>query len=413
MGRAVLCWQTAAAWAGWLVVALVALVLALFLLVQLLWTWRTEGAKATLVIAHPCVRACTCARLHVVRQLACSSVEAASPAALSPAAPSDSPPAPCPGAQILLVTSFVIFPPLALLEFVENIFFPPGKQRRQSPGTHAAGSPLHLPPGAMCALDGIVTHRRTEQAYNAFAYRVRYFLVPLDSPPATFQGDHLTADEAREYAGTTGPVLLLTVPSSAGYHQNPISVYYCYSAQGALAMCIAEVTNTPWGERVRFLFHPQQDVVPKSLHVSPFLDMNRCWHLEASDPCEKVLPSRKNGAKAAHSFRVSPSLVLSVTCLPNCEAGSPFFAVMKVHPTTISVAPSGWSRLSAYLMPHRVALRIYWQALILVLKGVRYCPHPNEYDGASYETLVSRPGCACPHIPLPCTLAPLRLPAFA
>ena len=60
MGRAVLCWQTAAAWAGWLVVALVALVLALFLLVQLLWTWRTEGAKATLVIAHPCVRACTC-----------------------------------------------------------------------------------------------------------------------------------------------------------------------------------------------------------------------------------------------------------------------------------------------------------------------------------------------------------------
>lgn len=43
-------------------------------------------------------------------------------------------------------------------------------------------------------------------------------------------------------------------PTSAGYHQNPISVYYCYNLQGALDICIAEVTNTPWGERVRFLF---------------------------------------------------------------------------------------------------------------------------------------------------------------
>jgi len=43
-------------------------------------------------------------------------------------------------------------------------------------------------------------------------------------------------------------------PTSAGYHQNPISVYYCYNLQGALEICIAEVTNTPWGERVRFLF---------------------------------------------------------------------------------------------------------------------------------------------------------------
>ena len=30
-------------------------------------------------------------------------------------------------------------------------------------------------------------------------------------------------------------------------------------------------------------------------------------------------------------------------------------------------------------------------------KGVRYCPHPNEYDGASYESLVTRPGCASPY----------------
>ncbi len=43
----------------------------------------------------------------------------------------------------------------------------------------------------------------------------------------------------------TGPVLLLTMPASAQYHQNPISVYYCYNEEGLLHVCIAEVTNTP------------------------------------------------------------------------------------------------------------------------------------------------------------------------
>ena len=35
-------------------------------------------------------------------------------------------------------------------------------------------------------------------------------------------------------------------PMAAGYIQNPISIYYCHSTGGELAMCVAEVTNTPW-----------------------------------------------------------------------------------------------------------------------------------------------------------------------
>ena len=94
--------------------------------------------------------------------------------------------------QVLLVTSFVIFPPLIVLEFFENIMFPPGKQR--SKDTLTEDGKVELSPGTMCALDGIVTHRRTEQAYNSFAYRVRYFIVPLDSPPPCFKGDHMTVN---------------------------------------------------------------------------------------------------------------------------------------------------------------------------------------------------------------------------
>lgn len=45
----------------------------------------------------------------------------------------------------------------------------------------------------------------------------------------------------------TGPVRLLTDPQAAGYLQNPISVYYCYSPDGAvLQRCIAEVRESPF-----------------------------------------------------------------------------------------------------------------------------------------------------------------------
>ena len=71
---------------------------------------------------------------------------------------------------------------------------------------------------------------------------------------------------------------LFTSPWSFGYVQHPISVYYCYKGRGpdddddddgggggagagggfeggrysreTLETCVAEVTNTPWGERV-------------------------------------------------------------------------------------------------------------------------------------------------------------------
>eukprot|EP00775_Hariotina_reticulata_P003018 gene3018-3299_t len=74
-----------------------------------------------------------------------------------------------------------------------------------------------------------------------------------------------------------GQVLLLTTPTVAGYTQNPISVYFCYNADGQLRQAISEVTNTPWGERVTFTFNPAGDTSPKALHVSPFMDMDNVW----------------------------------------------------------------------------------------------------------------------------------------
>lgn len=41
--------------------------------------------------------------------------------------------------------------------------------------------------------------------------------------------------------------------------------------------CPAQVTNTPWNERVTFVFDPKGAEVKKALHVSPFMDMDGTW----------------------------------------------------------------------------------------------------------------------------------------
>ena len=43
---------------------------------------------------------------------------------------------------------------------------------------------------------------------------------------------------------------LLTHVRYAGYVFNPVSFYYCFGADGTRLEClVAEITNTPWGER--------------------------------------------------------------------------------------------------------------------------------------------------------------------
>jgi hypothetical protein len=64
-----------------------------------------------------------------------------------------------------------------------------------------------------------------------------------------------------------------------------------------------QVTNTPWGERVTFVFDPHNEGnvdIKKSLHVSPFMDMTSTW----SVICCYGLCRLKNGlfATGAHTL---------------------------------------------------------------------------------------------------------------
>ncbi|XP_021834198.1 uncharacterized protein LOC110773990 isoform X2 [Prunus avium] len=138
---------------------------------------------------------------------------------------------------------------------------------------------------------GTVWHERRRPVHHSFRYDVRYALIDLDHQPQGLP-DHLSAEEARRIAGTNGRTLLLTIPQSVGYEQNPLSLYYCYDSDDQLLQkCIAEVTNTPWGERVTFVFNPNSDLVAKPLHVSPFMDMLGDWSIRANAPDDDLFVS--------------------------------------------------------------------------------------------------------------------------
>ena len=279
-------------------------------------------------------------------------------------------------ASALLFTSLVIFPIVSALDALDNVLFKPSITSDEIEGKEG----LEMDAGDMALFDGLVYHNRQEQANNSFTYRVRYSLISLDSPPKAFQGDHMDADTARQLAGTDGEVFLLTTPSAAGYTQNPISVYYCFRASSHhLHKCIAEVTNTPWNERVTFIFDPAGDTVPKSLHVSPLIDMNRCWRLEASDPLE----ARRGGGRRV----LASQMQVTVSVLPNTEGGGVFTAVLKAGPRRVLKGGlgGGGGGIRFWFMPQRVALRIYWQVCKLCLRSlllvtlcvIAYMPPPT------------------------------------
>ncbi|PRQ29482.1 hypothetical protein RchiOBHm_Chr5g0014371 [Rosa chinensis] len=230
--------------------------------------------------------------------------------------------------------------------------------RRLSPSRAASPSSVSL-------YQGTVFHERRRPVRHSFRYSVRYALIDLDDSPRALP-NHLSADEARRIAGTSGRTLLLTIPESVGYEQNPLSLYYCYDDQ-ILKQCIAEVTNTPWGERVLFVFNPDSDLVAKPLHVSPFMDMFGNWSIRANAP--------------------DNTLFVSIS-VQHPDLGNYFTATLKAKRVPSSLVSD--HALFFWLMPHKVAVWIYWHAIKLWWKNVAFVQHPRYTNPAYREEALVR-----------------------
>lgn len=229
-----------------------------------------------------------------------------------------------------------------------------------------------------------VHHARNKPVRHSFSYDVRVAIVDLDDPPGWYDAktnDTMTADEARAVANTKGAVRLLTDPSVGGYVQNPISVYYCYDESGSLETCIAEVTNTPWGDRVTFQFDPSGTSVPKVLHVSPLMDMKNIWTLKTKNPVG------------------NDRLYLRVG-VDHPELGKYFDAVIegqvdKDAPYERNETASFETLVRYGFQPQRVALYIYWHALCLLYKGVSFHGPPGTAACISASKTVDKRGAGC------------------
>ena len=114
--------------------------------------------------------------------------------------------------------------------------------------------------------DVLVTHTRRELIHRTFSHRAYMWLVDLDELPrlpwwvkpfARFESrDHLGSpaksirENLTEWLGERGislgggQILMLANARVLGYVFNPLSVYWCHDASGALVCVVAEVHNT-------------------------------------------------------------------------------------------------------------------------------------------------------------------------
>jgi uncharacterized protein len=173
-------------------------------------------------------------------------------------------------------------------------------------------------------------------------------------------------ERVRELTGVrpAGPIRILTQLRSFGLCFNPVSFYYCLDPAGQrLQHVLAEVTNTPWGERRSYVMSDIRDdssviagTFAKELHVSPFFGMDHTYRARASTPAQTLsvhIENEQNGAivfDATLSMRRRP---LDRRTLAQVSARFP-------------VATA------------RVLALIYGHALALKLRGARYHPHPAE-----------------------------------
>jgi uncharacterized protein len=86
-----------------------------------------------------------------------------------------------------------------------------------------------------------------------------------------------------------GPVRLLAMPRILGMGFNPLTVFFCHRADGALSAILYEVNNT-FGERHSYLIptEPGAAVVrqacDKAFYVSPFMDMDLSYAFRVRPP---------------------------------------------------------------------------------------------------------------------------------
>jgi DUF1365 family protein len=157
-----------------------------------------------------------------------------------------------------------------------------------------------------------------------------------------------------------GPIRMLTHLRTFGYCFNPVTFYYCYEPDGErLDAIVVEITNTPWNERRAHVLDARRRSrfrIVKDFHVSPFLPMDHEYDWRLSPPGRRLVVRME-------SRRSGQSVFDAVLALERRElTRSGMLRALLRHPAITA----------------RVVAAIYWQALVLVLRGAPLYPHPER-----------------------------------
>lgn len=243
---------------------------------------------------------------------------------------------------------------------------------------------------------GALRHRRFEPARHEFTYPLFMAFLDIDRIPelmgvspflshnrfnwASFdERDHfgdpalplrerLKSDAAQhDIRLPDGPIFVLTHLRYLGYNFNPISLFYCYGADGNLQTILAEVNNT-FGESRNYWLSgatserpskPHAHRCPKSMHVSPFMPMELDYRFVLPPPDEQLV-AHMNVVRGEHSL---------------------FDATLSLRRETWS-APVLHRTLRRFpWMTAKVITAIHWEALKLYWKNVPVYTRPAPPGG--------------------------------
>lgn len=186
------------------------------------------------------------------------------------------------------------------------------------------------------------------------------YLGPADRPLAECVREAVVERGGAEPAG---PIRLLTNLRYFGHTFNPVSFYYCFDEAGdRVESVLAEVTNTPWGERHSYLLGRAESErvirgeIDKAFHVSPLMDMEHTYDWRSTEP---------NGRVQVHIDSRSPG-------------GTDFDATLSLERLELSRASTRHVLARYPALTMQVIAKIYWQSLRLWLKGAPYFPHPER-----------------------------------
>lgn len=240
---------------------------------------------------------------------------------------------------------------------------------------------------------GRLSHRRRQPVPHRFDYAVCYAWLDLAELDEVFAGrwfwstrrpalawlrradylgdpatslDVAVRDRVEAETGRrpSGPVRMLTLLRTWGHCFNPVTFYYCYDAAGSsIETVVAEITNTPWGDRhayvlpvaggtreggtLRFRFG-------KAFHVSPFMPMDHVYDWTFNEP----------------------GRTLGIRMVNHRDGERVFDAALSLERREITGASLAWAQVRHPFATLNVLRRIYWQAFRLWTKRVPFHAHP-------------------------------------